>query len=136
MTELARLSDDLAAQTEAFLRRGGSITKLNWAGVPVDGTAIEPKPVRAYGRLTEVKVEPLAPTVEAPQPKAMPVIQPAPAPAPERVTDWAARVCPQAVKDMTDDLAHQQLAYTVQQLRKLRAEARHWLARLDARFPR
>lgn len=108
MSELAKLSNDLAAQTEAFLRAGGSITQLNHAGVPIDGTPAEPKPVRAYGRLPELP--PREPKIVAkPLPKPKPAAAaPAPAPAP---------------------------AHVVPELRRLRADARAWLARLNRSFP-
>lgn len=42
---------ELGSLVDAFLRQGGQVTRLDWAGNVVDGPAPEPKPVRAYGRL-------------------------------------------------------------------------------------
>ena len=126
MTEAQQLQADIEAQTAAFLRSGGAITKLDYAGVPIEAeygqqvflsTGAVPAPAKpAYGRLS-------APTVEAPPPKALPVVKPSPAPARfETVADWCERV---AAKPRS----------IIPELRAIRADARTWLARLDRSFP-
>ncbi len=71
MNELAKLSHSLQADVDEFLRKGGKVTQLDYAGVPVDGTVIEPKPSAAWGRYYErvapetLKAKP-ARAVEAP----------------------------------------------------------------------
>lgn len=42
---------ELGSLVDAFLRQGGQVTQLDWAGKVVDGPVPEPKPVRAYGRM-------------------------------------------------------------------------------------
>lgn len=126
----AALSSELQASVDEFVRQGGKITQLNYAGVPVDGSAIEPKPVRAFGRMYPAP----APAVEAPQAVALPVVEPVPAPA-----ATAAEICKhfrvpvdaQALADYTADMRPQQEAYVIRQLRSLRADARRVLATLD-----
>lgn len=139
--ELAQLQSDIDAQTEAFLRKGGTVTKLNWAGVPVDGTVIEPKPVAAWGRNyervaieTAAKATP-APTAEAPQVKALPLVEAVPAPtAPNKVS--VPVVDHPATHRAMQLRASARRACISAELRAIHADARYWLARLDARFPR
>lgn len=105
LTEAQQLQADIEAQTAAFLRDGGAITKLDYAGVPIEAEYGQqvfldpeqlPAPVPtkpAYGRLYQAPDPLPAPTAEAPQPLPLPVIEPAPAPARfETVADWCERV--------------------------------------------
>jgi hypothetical protein len=107
----AALSQELQAGVDEFLRRGGTITQLNWAGVPIDGTPVEPKPVRSYGREYErvaaekalkAKAAP-APAVVIPEPVVTRRVDPQPEPAP----------C------------------IIAELRSIRAEARRLIAHVD-----
>lgn len=105
------LSQELQAGVDEFLRRGGTITQLNWAGVPIDGTPVEPKPVRSYGREYERVAAEKALKAKA-----------APAPAvviPEPVV--TRRVDPQPEQPCI-----------ISELRSIRAEARRWIAYLDS----
>lgn len=130
----AALSSELQASVDEFMRGGGKITQLSWAGVPVDGSAIEPKPVRAFGRFYPAPAAP-APEVVA-----------------ETVAEWCNRVAPpdtapaaptvaeiceyfgvpvRALAENTADMRKQHEAHLVSQLRSLRADARRVLASLD-----
>lgn len=132
----AALSSELQASVDEFVREGGKITQLDWAGVPVDGSEIEPKPMRAFGRFYP------APAAAAPEVVAETVaewcnrVAPLdPAPAPPTVAKicehFSVPVDAQALADYTADMRPQQEAYIIRQLRSLRADARRVLASLD-----
>ena len=127
----AALSSELQASVDEFERQGGKITQLDWAGVPVDGSAIEPKPVRAFGRFYPAP----APAVEAPEAVGLPVVEAVPAPAPPTVVEicehFHVPIDAQALQDYIDDMRPQQEAYVIRQLRSLRADARRVLASLN-----
>lgn len=135
----AALSSELQASVDEFMRGGGKITQLSWAGVPVDGSAIEPKPVRAFGRFYPAPAAP-APEVVAETVAewcnrvAPPDTAPA-APAAPTVADicehFGVPVDAQALADYTADMRPQQEAHVIRQLRRLRADARRVLASLD-----
>lgn len=99
---------ELGDLVEAFLRQGGQVTQLDWAGKVVDGPVPEPKPVCAYGRMYG----------EAPAPAGIPAETPVIArPAPVEVAIPLPQVS-------TTDVAAE--------LRRIRRDAQRLLAGLNS----
>lgn len=104
---------ELGDLVEAFLRQGGQVTHLDWAGKVVDGPVPAPKPARSYGRNYADAPAP------APAPAAIPAETPVIAePAPVQVAISLPQV-PAVVCVATE-------------LRSIRREAARLLANLNA----
>uniref|UniRef100_A0AAU6W1I2 Uncharacterized protein n=1 Tax=Pseudomonas phage Touem01 TaxID=3138548 RepID=A0AAU6W1I2_9VIRU len=143
--EQKALAADLEARTAEFIRAGGTITKLSWAGVPIhldpDLQPNEIKAYSAYGRNYPAKADGDAPPQPAHVvqferkwvPPALPV-QAAPA---QSVGDLCKyfEVPTHALAENIADLRVQKVAALVDQLRQIRREARYWISvvnRLEA----
>jgi hypothetical protein len=131
--EQQSLSDQIRASTDAFLRAGGSITRLNYAGVPVDDEYGRPVHVPAWAEpqfetakewCERVITKPF--TAEPPPPpRHLDVHLPKPTPPVVTPKEKA------ALAEFLADMRPLKTACLITRLRALRADAQRTLAQLN-----